>query len=216
MRSSPFDGDNVIVTGIVTGVRGDGFFLQEAVPDADPLTSEGIFVFTDDAAPAAAAVGNEVEVEGQVSEFAPSADPLQPPLTEIVSPEISLLTTGNELPGPIALTSTFPSPSGAHDQLERLEGMRVSVASLTVVGPTLGTDADESKATVSSNGVFYAVVTGVGRPFREAGIQVPDPAPSAAARCRRSRASIPIPSGSASTATPCRERPRSTSRWERL
>ena len=55
--------------------------------------------------------------------------------------------------------------------------MRVSVASLTVVGPTLGS-VNEANATATANGVFYGVVTGVPRPFREAGIQAPDPAPS--------------------------------------
>jgi uncharacterized protein len=55
--------------------------------------------------------------------------------------------------------------------------MRVSVASLTVVGPTLG-NINEANATATSTGVFYGVVTGQPRPFREAGIQAPDPAPS--------------------------------------
>jgi len=77
----------------------------------------------------------------------------------------------------VALTTTFPDPAGVHDQLERLEGMRVSVASLTVVAPTLGS-VNETNATATSNGVFYGVVTGVARPFREAGIQAPDPAPA--------------------------------------
>ena len=55
--------------------------------------------------------------------------------------------------------------------------MRVSVGSLTVTGPSAGS-VNESNATGTSNGRFYGVVTGVARPFREAGIQAPDPAPS--------------------------------------
>jgi hypothetical protein len=55
--------------------------------------------------------------------------------------------------------------------------MRVSVPSLTVVGPTLGT-VTETSATAVTTGVFYGVVTGVARPFREPGIPAPDPAPS--------------------------------------
>ena len=39
-----------------------------------------------------------------------------------------------------------PSPAGPHDQLERLEHMRVSLASLTVTGPSSGT-VDETAAT---------------------------------------------------------------------
>ena len=50
--------------------------------------------------------------------------------------------------------------------------MRVSFASLTVTAPTQGF-LSEASATSTSSGIFYAVVTGVPRPFREPGIQVP-------------------------------------------
>jgi hypothetical protein len=112
-----------------------------------------------------------------VQEFSPSQDPLQPPLTELGFATVTLLSTGNALPTPVALSASFPDPEGGYDQLERVEGMRVSAASLTVVGPTDGT-TNEPDATGSSNGVFYATVTGLPRPFRSAGIQAPDPAPS--------------------------------------
>src|SRR6185295_2437299 len=59
------------------------------------------------------------------------------------------------------------------------EGMRVTVASLTVTGATQGT-ITEPGATVSSNGVFIGVVTGVARPFREPGINISDPLPAGA------------------------------------
>jgi len=177
--ASPLAGTSVTTRGIVTGVKSNGFFIQEAdaTVDADPATSEGITVFTSSAPPAAAAVGNLVEVTGTVSEFVPSADLLQPPLTEITAPTVTVLSTGNLLPTPVELTTTFPDPAGAFDQLERVESMRVSVSSLTVVGPTLGT-VNEPSATAVSTGVFYGVVTGVARPFREPGIPAPDPAPS--------------------------------------
>ncbi|MGZ4779152.1 MAG: Calx-beta domain-containing protein, partial [Thermoanaerobaculia bacterium] len=176
--ASPIAGASVVTRGIVTGVKTNGFFIQEpdATIDADPNTSEGVFVFTSSAPPAAAAVGNFVQVSGTVQEFVPAADLLQPPTTEIITPSTSLLTTGNPLPVPIALSSTFPDPAGTVDQLERLEGMRVSVASLTVVGPTQGT-LSEANATSTTNGVFYGVVTGVARPFREPGIPANDPPP---------------------------------------
>lgn len=177
--SSPLVGQSVTTTGIVTGRKSNGFFVQapDAAADADPLTSEGIFVFTGAAPPAAVAAGNQVQVSGTVVEFVPSQDPLQPPLTEIGSVTgITLLSSGNPLPTPVALTTTFPDPAGAHDQLERVEGMRVSAASLTVVAPT-GGFTNEPNATGTSNGVFHVVVTGVPRPFREPGIQAPDPAP---------------------------------------
>jgi len=177
--TSPLTG--VVTTrGVVTGRKSNGYFIQEpdATVDADPATSEGIYVFTSSAPPAAAAVGNLVEVTGTIQEFVPTADLLQPPMTELVSPTTTQISTGNPLPAAIPLTATFPDPSGSSDQMERVEGMRVSVASLTVVAPTAGNSTAEANATQTSNGVFYGVVTGLPRPAREPGIQAPDPAPS--------------------------------------
>ncbi len=179
-NSSPIVGASVITRGIVTGLRSNGFFLQEpdASVDADPATSEGVLVFTSSAPPVAAAIGAYVQVSGTVAEFIPSADPLQPPVTELTSPTVVQLSTGNPLPAPIPLTATFPDPAGSYDQLERVEGMRVSVASLTTSSPTQGNSTNEPNATQTSNGVFFGTVTGVARPAREPGIQAPDPAPS--------------------------------------
>ena len=177
--ASPLVGQTVTTRGIVTGRKSNGFFIQaaDADADADPTTSEGVYVFTSTAPPADAAIGNLVQVTASISEYSPSQDPSQPPLTELGFATVVLLSTGNALPTPVPLTATFPDPEGAYDQLERVEGMRVSAASLTVVGPTDGT-TNEPNATGSSNGVFYATVTGAPRPFRTAGIQAPDPAPS--------------------------------------
>lgn len=177
--SSPIVGASVTTRGVVTGVKNNGFFMQEpdATVDAHPATSEGIFVFTSSAPPAAAAVGNLVQVTATVVEFVPASDPLQPPLTELSSPTVVLLSSGNSLPAAISLTATFPDPAGPFDQLERVEGMRVSAASLTVWGPT-GGNVNEPNATATSTGVFFGSITGVPHPFREPGIQAPDPAPS--------------------------------------
>jgi uncharacterized repeat protein (TIGR01451 family) len=183
--TSPLVGTSVSTTGIVTGIKSNGFFVQtpDAQADADTNTSEGIFVFTSSAPPAAAALGNSVIVTGSVQEFIPSADPNSPPTTEIAgSPVVTLLSTGNAIPAPTVLTASDTSPSGSIEQLEKFEGMRVKVDSLTVVGPTQGT-ISEANATATSNGVFYAVITGVARPFREPGIEVPDPLPAGAPCC---------------------------------
>lgn len=173
---SPLVGATVLTRGVVTGRRSTGFFIQETAPDSDPLTSEGLAVYTGSAPPSVVAVGNLVEVAGIVNEYVPSADPLQPPLTQLTQPTVTLVSTGQPLPAPVMLTSSFPSPSGSFDQLERVEGMRVGVNSLTVCAPTLGS-VNEVNATASSTGLFFGVVTGVARPFREPGIQAPDPAP---------------------------------------
>ncbi len=177
--TSPIVGASVSTRGIVTGVRNNGYFIQtpDSDVDADPQTSQGLFVFTSSTPPATAVIGNLVQVTGTVIEFVPSSDPLQPPLTELTGPATLLISSGNPLPAAVPLTTTLPLPSGAVDQLERLEGMLVSVASMTVVAPTSGF-VNESNATATTNGVFYGVVTGNARPFREPGIQAPDPAPS--------------------------------------
>src|SRR5262245_25016298 len=75
--SSPIAGQSVTTSGIVTAVKSNGFFLQapDADVDADPATSEGIFVFTSSSPPTDAVVGNQVTVTGTVTEFVPSADP---------------------------------------------------------------------------------------------------------------------------------------------
>ncbi|MCD7097974.1 lamin tail domain-containing protein [Stenotrophomonas sp. MMGLT7] len=177
---SPLEGQVVAASGIVTARRGNGFFMQapDAEADADPLTSEGIFVYLGSAPPEDAAVGNRVKVQGTVLEYVPSADPAQPPLTEIGgAPTVILQSTGHALPAPVALTAQFPDADGAYDQLERLEGMRVTAASLTVNTPTAG-NVSEATATATSNGVFHAVVTGVPRAWRGPGVQQPDPLPA--------------------------------------
>ena len=136
--SSPLVGANVTTTGIVTGVKSNGFFIQDPNPDADPNTSEGIFVFTSSAPPAGAAIGNSVQVSGTVAEFIPSQDPGSRPLTELVSPTVLELSAGNALPLPVVLTLLELTPPVLYDYLERYEGMRVQVSSMTVVAPTQG------------------------------------------------------------------------------
>ncbi len=179
--TSPITGQNVTTRGIVTGIKAGssgGFYIQEpdATVDADPNTSEGIFVFTGSTVPAAAIVGNFVQVNGTVQEFIPSADLNQKPLTELSGTiTASVLTTGNPLPTPATITAADTLVNDLNN-LEKYEGMRVTVPSLTVVAPTQGTITEPS-ATVSSNGVFYGVVTGVARPFREPGVNASDPLP---------------------------------------
>jgi predicted extracellular nuclease len=175
---SPLVGQTVTVEGIVTGRKSNGFFVQSADADADPQTSEGVFVFTGAAPPAAATSGNRVQVSGTVVEFVPAADPGQLPLTELGGAvTVTLLTIGNTLPTPMQLSPSLPAPGGALDQLERFEGMRVTAPSFTVVAPTGGT-TNEPNATGTTNGIFNVVVTGMPRPFREPGIQFPDQPPS--------------------------------------
>ncbi|MCA1609302.1 MAG: DUF11 domain-containing protein [Acidobacteria bacterium] len=180
---SPYAGQTVKTTpSIVTALKSNGFYIQvpDGQQDADPSTSEGVFVFTSGAP--AVTVGDSVAVRGLVSEFIPAADPNSPPTTEIVSPSVTRFSTGNPLPAPVTLTAGDMSPAGSIEQLERYEGMRVHVDSLTVIAPTSGT-VNEANATSTSNGIFYGVLAGLPRPLRESGVEVPDPLPAGAPCC---------------------------------
>ena len=182
--SSPLAGQFVATRGVVTGVKFNGFFIQapDAEADADPATSEGVFVFTS-STPAGIVPGDLLKVTGTVSEFVPSADPSSPPITEIVAPAFTVLAGGQPLPSATTLTAADTDPAGTIEQLERFEGMRVHVPALRAIAPTQRAFLDENNATSVSNGTFYGVIDGVARPFREAGVEVPDPLPSGAPCC---------------------------------
>jgi predicted extracellular nuclease len=174
--TSPLVGQSVTTSGIVTGLKSNGFFIQDPTGDGNPGTSDGVFVFTSSAPPAGAVIGNSVQVSGTVQEFIPSSDTHQHPATELGGTiSVATLSTGNSLPAATTITAADTLVNNL-DNLEKYEGMRVTVPSLTVVAPTQGTITEPS-ATVGSNGVFYGVVTGVPRPFREPGINISDPLP---------------------------------------
>ena len=173
---SAYDKRIVVTEGIVTARKfNNGFFLQSANDDGDPATSDAVFVFTGSAPPANAAVGNRVRVTATVEEFVPSSNPNQLTITELLSPTIELLETGTALPAAIELTAAELGPDALPGTLERLEGMRVSVAQSTVVAPS-GGSIDENDALAFSDGVFHVVLPGIARPFREPGIGVLDAA----------------------------------------
>ncbi|MGF9906222.1 chitobiase/beta-hexosaminidase C-terminal domain-containing protein [Brevibacillus porteri] len=73
-RSTMADGTVNNVPGIVTaivrsGSNVQGFYMQDPQPDADPFTSEGIYVYEPKAA---VTPGDEVTVSGTVKEYVPS------------------------------------------------------------------------------------------------------------------------------------------------
>ncbi|MEU4701633.1 ExeM/NucH family extracellular endonuclease [Nonomuraea dietziae] len=72
-EASPLAGQTVRVEGVVTGdfqksTELSGFFLQDATPDSDPKTSEGLFAFARDSFKDVKA-GDRVLVTGKVVEF---------------------------------------------------------------------------------------------------------------------------------------------------
>ncbi|MEV7996368.1 endonuclease/exonuclease/phosphatase family protein [Streptomyces sp. NPDC086077] len=161
-RTSPYAGQQVTdVAGIVTGVRGygssRGFWIQDPAADADPATSEGVFVFTSSAPKVT--VGDSVTVSGTVSEYVPGGTTSgNQALTEITRPTVTVVSSGNPVPSATVIEArSVPNaytPAGdaaangsvngltlrpqkyALDYYESLEGMNVRVADTRVVGAT--------------------------------------------------------------------------------
>jgi predicted extracellular nuclease len=120
-----FVGQVKLIEGIVVGdFQGasnlSGFFVQEedADTDADPATSEGIFVF-EGSSSTPVNVGDKVRVTGMVTNFGGP-----PGLTELINPTVTVLSSGNPLPK--AATPALPVTNSPAADLERFEGMRVT------------------------------------------------------------------------------------------
>jgi uncharacterized protein len=169
---SPMADKQITTRGVVTAIVRRGFYIQtpDAEVDANPKTSEGIYVFTNQDEPNVSP-GNLVEVTGTVVEYVPRNERYFLPLTEIVRPTTKVISKDNPLPKPIILTAETINPKGQIDQMERFEGMRVQIDVLNVVAPT-GGRVDEKTGEANSDGVFFGVIGGMPRPFREAGLDV--------------------------------------------
>ncbi|QGV81252.1 endonuclease/exonuclease/phosphatase family protein [Streptomyces ficellus] len=160
-RISPLVGQQVSgVTGVVTGVRAygsRGFWFQDTQADANPATSEGVFVYTGSVP--TVAVGDAVTVSGTVTEYVPGgASSGNQSLTQITKPTVTVISSGNPVPAPVTVSArSVPSayaPAGdpaaggsvngltlrpgryALDYYESLEGTNVRVGSSRVVGAT--------------------------------------------------------------------------------
>ena len=159
--ASPYDGQIVAaLDNIVTGVGAEGFVMQtpDARADVSADTSNGIYVYTGGSP--AVAVGDQVDVTGQVVEYYEQ--------TEFTgSPIVTVDSSGNPMPAAIALDASTPSPAQPQDLLEfeRLEGMLVTVASGVVTGSNQRFSTDPL-AEVN-------IVTSPNRAFREPGIEYP-------------------------------------------
>jgi predicted extracellular nuclease len=150
-HTSPFVAQLVITTGIVTAVGSNGFYLQDPTGDNNNATSDGIFVFTGSAP--GVNVGDELEVEGTVSEFIPGgASTGNLSSTQISgNPTLTTLSTGNALPAAVILGNggrkpptqvidndnfaVFDPAEDGIDFYESLEGMRVTVQDAVAVSP---------------------------------------------------------------------------------
>ena len=136
---SPLEGQSVTVEGVITAFRDFGFFVQEEKTgdantddDADPNTSEGIFVFTGSGSEPDNTFnpGDVVRVPGSVSEFRPggaaenltetqvstSLPNVTRPLGSLLPVDINTLETvigsGGRVPPTEVIDNDTPDPPG--------------------------------------------------------------------------------------------------------
>lgn len=161
--ASPFAGQVVTTEeNVVTALAPNGFFMQTpaARDDGDPTTSNGIFVFTGGAP--AVAVGDLVNVTGEVIEFFE--------FTEFSNgPSVSVVGTAS-LPAPVTFNALTPSPdpntpSGGANNFEAFEGMLIKIEGGTITASNQRFNPDPIAE------VF--IVAASARAFREPGIQFP-------------------------------------------
>jgi predicted extracellular nuclease len=127
VETSPCVGETVLIDGVVVGdYEGPspalrGFYVQEddADADADPATSEGVFVFNG-ADTDLVSVGNRVSVSGTVSEFQGQ--------TQISAGTVTVLAPS------ATVTPAAPAlPMTSATAFERFEGMQVTFAQTLTV-----------------------------------------------------------------------------------
>ncbi|TQS44614.1 lamin tail domain-containing protein [Cryptosporangium phraense] len=161
------------VPGVVTAIGRTGFWMQDPIPDNDPATSDGLFVFTGTAPRVQS--GDTVQVAGTVTEYRPGGSSGSGNLTttELIRPTVSVLTNAARRPVPVLIgpggrtppsairtdapgdvegNRLFAPTLNALDFYESLEGMLVRVDNPVVLGPT------------SLNGQLPVLPSGAGSP----------------------------------------------------
>jgi predicted extracellular nuclease len=152
--------------------------------DSDDSTSEGIFVFTSSSP--AVNVGDDVVVTGSPQEFRPggSGGLTNLTTTEIGSPSVVVLSSGNPLPAPVIIGSggripptavieddatgdvetsgVFDPANDGIDSYESLEGMLVQVNDAVATGPWHDFGSNREIPVVGDNGANASVRTNRG------------------------------------------------------
>ncbi|WP_211167703.1 esterase-like activity of phytase family protein [Pseudanabaena yagii] len=172
------------VAGIVTAIASNGFYLQDPNPDTNDATSEGIFVFTSSAP--TVQVGDSLLVNGTVTEFRAGGSANNLTVTEIVSPVITKLSSGNALPAATILgnggraipnqiisndaasgnvenaSTVFDPAQDGIDFYESLEGMLVQVNNPVATSPTAKFGTSEEIWVLADNGTNATSLTSKG------------------------------------------------------
>jgi predicted extracellular nuclease len=131
---SPYVGIEAATSGVVTAVFPDldGFFIQDLFPDANPATSDGLFVFTG-ALPLNMQVGDLLEINGRVRELSGQTTLQVTALADIVLNSPGYTNVFDPVP-----YDPPQDPAAALAYNEALEGVLVGLAepALTVAPTT--------------------------------------------------------------------------------
>ena len=139
---SPYEGEVVTTQGIVTGIFGSGYFIQDG-----PGEWNGVYVYSTDEV----SVGDEVELTATVTEYYD--------LTELKNiSSLTVLSSGNELPA-ASTVSTWD----VNDEM--YESVLVKIAEATCTNASLGygeweLDDGSGPCRVDDLGIAYSPVEG--------------------------------------------------------
>lgn len=146
--ASPYAGSVQTTEGVVTAKVGSGFFLQDPDGDGNPLTSDGMFVFTTAGNIGTVQVGDKIRITGTVSEYTPSG-------ASRSYTELTTITNIAKLAGGISVTPT--NVQLPHANLGQVEGMLVrfsqplTVSQLEFLGTRGEVTLSSSRLEIASN-----------------------------------------------------------------
>ncbi|MGP1717478.1 MAG: ExeM/NucH family extracellular endonuclease [Methylophilus sp.] len=116
---SPLNGQSVTTEGVVTAVFPglNGFYIQDATGDGNPLTSDGIFVYLGSGVTPTVTTGQKVRLAATVTEFNT--------ITELINVSgLQVLSNNN-----VILPADISLPEVTEGDLEAYEGMLVRITS---------------------------------------------------------------------------------------
>ncbi|MGB5331691.1 MAG: ExeM/NucH family extracellular endonuclease [Woeseiaceae bacterium] len=187
--SSPLAGQIVSISGVVTGDFQDndsddasnlgGFYIQQETPDADAMTSDGIFVFDGNNPATDVSRGDRVNVTGTVIEYFGE--------TQITEPSVSITGSGVVRATGVSLPATGTMTNSDGDlvaEFERYEGMLLSFQQTLTV--TNLRNLEQFGAVSLSEG---------GRLYQFTNANAPDPSAYAAHKSSNARRSLELDDG---------------------
>ncbi len=134
---SPYNGDDVTVTGIVTVgggeyYAGSGTAQYAVIQDAGGAEWSGVVLYGYDGVLTPLQRGDSVVVSGYVTEYqGPNSDPWELTLTEVVVQSVDFDEPGHTVPDPVVITTMEINE-------EKWEGVFAAVQNVTVTDPDPG------------------------------------------------------------------------------